>query len=291
MKLSPIIAGCMRWGIWGAGYSTQEFKSLINECIEAGIDSFDHADIYGDYTTEADFGNALKEDSSLRQKIKIITKCGIRRVSAARPQNIIKSYDTSKDHIIASAEQSLKNFHTDYLDVLLIHRPDPVMNPEEIAAAFSHLKESGKVLSFGVSNFNTHQSALLHHYFPLEFNQLEISAQQLDTFLNGTLDFCTQHKIQTMAWSPLGAGKLFSEEMDERTMRIMAVAKILAERYKVSAENILINWLMQHPTKIKPVLGTTKIRRLRDAMKANYFNITREEWFMLWRASTGVEVP
>ena len=147
------VAGCMRWGIWGAGFNTNEFLRIINECVEHGITSFDHADIYGDYTTESDFGDALKASPSLRQQIQLITKCGIQLVTPNRSHHNIKSYNTSKEHIVESAENSLRNFHTDYIDLFLIHRPDPLMNPEEVAEAIARLKQQGKILHFGVSNF------------------------------------------------------------------------------------------------------------------------------------------
>jgi predicted oxidoreductase len=153
LELSPIIAGCMKWGQWGVKYSTAQYLQLIEDCIVNKITSFDHADIYGDYTVEEEFGNALKPKPHLRQQIQLITKCGIRRFTPNRPEHKINSYDTSRLHIITSAERSLKNLKTDYLDLLFIHRPDPLMNPHEIAEAFSHLKKEGKVLHFGVSNF------------------------------------------------------------------------------------------------------------------------------------------
>src|SRR5258706_15688787 len=140
IKLSPVIAGTMKWGAWGARFSKEKYLQMIEECIALGVTTFDHADIYGDYTTEEEFGSALKENPSLRKQIQIITKCGIRRFTVNRPEHKISYYDTSKHHIITSVERSLKNFHTDYIDVLLIHRPDPLMHPAEIAEAFEILK-------------------------------------------------------------------------------------------------------------------------------------------------------
>jgi predicted oxidoreductase len=264
---------------------------LIEECIAGNITSFDHADIYGDYTVEEEFGEALKQKPSLRKQMQLITKCGIRRFTPNRPVHRIHSYDTSKEHIIASAERSLQNLHTDYLDLLLIHRPDPLMHPHEIAEAFSILKEQGKVLHFGVSNFTPSQMDMMMTGFPVEYNQLEISVVHLDPFHDGSLDKCMQHQIRPMAWGPLGSGQLHSNDSDERNKRIMAVAGILAEKYNASSDQVLMAFVFKHPSGIIPVIGSTKIERLRSAYEAASINLEREEWFMLWRASKGHEVP
>ncbi|HLF45792.1 MAG TPA: aldo/keto reductase [Chitinophagaceae bacterium] len=291
LQLSPVIAGCMKWGLWGAKFSTPQYLQLIEDCLANYIFSFDHADIYGDYTVEVEFGNALKQKPLLRQQLQLITKCGIRRYTPNRPAHKINSYDSSKEHIILSAETSLKNFGTDYLDVLLIHRPDPLMHPQEIAAAFSALKQSGKVLHVGVSNFTPTQMEMMANVFPVEYNQLEISVLALEPFHNGTLDKCIQLQIKPMAWGPLGSGKLFRDPEDERNIRILSVATILAEKYNASTEQILLSFLYKHPSGIIPVMGSTKIERLITARDAAQIKIEREEWFMLWRASKGHEVP
>ena len=227
LQLSPVIAGCMKWGQWGVKYSTPQYLNLIEECIAGKITSFDHADIYGDYTVEEEFGNALKQRSSLRQQMQLITKCGIRRFTPNRPEHKIHSYDTSKEHIIRSAERSLKNLNTDFIDLLFIHRPDPLMDPHEIAEAFAQLKKAGKVLHFGVSNFTPSQMDMMMTAFTIEFNQLEISVLHLDPFHDGSLDKCIEHAIRPMSWGPLGSGKLYSDETDERNIRILAVARQL----------------------------------------------------------------
>jgi predicted oxidoreductase len=291
LKLSPVIAGCMKWGTWGVGYSTKQYLQLIEDCIENNITSFDHADIYGDYSVEEEFGNALNLKPAIRNQLQIITKCSIRKLTPNRPDHKIKSYDTSKLHIIQSAEISLKNFHTDYLDALLIHRPDPLMHPDEIAEAFSQLKKQGKVLHFGVSNFTPSQVDMMISGFPVEFNQIEISVLMMESFHNGQLDHCLQNKIRPMAWSPFGGGKLQNEADDERNKRILAVVQVLAEKYKATTDQILLAFLFRHPSGIIPVMGTTKIERLVSAYKAASLMIEREEWFMIWRASTGHDVP
>ena len=281
----------MNLGKWGVGMSTQEYFAHIKNCVDLGITTFDHADIYGHYTTESEFGDALKHDKSLRSKIQLISKCGICLVTPNRPLHRIKHYDTTKTHILSSVEQTLENLGTDYLDLLLIHRPDPLMDPSEIAEAFSILKSSGKVLHFGVSNFTVSQLTLLHSYFPIEFHQYEASILHTKSFYDGVGDACMTMGIKSQAWSPLAAGRLHNNSEDERTRRVLAMSSILAEKYGVSFDQILISWLQKHPAKIVPVVGTTKIERLKSAKEAIQINLTREEWHMLLRASNGFDVP
>jgi predicted oxidoreductase len=289
IKFSSPIAGCMRWGKWGAGFTTQEYRAIIDECLHNGITSFDHADIYGDYTTEADFGEVLKEAPSLRQQIQIITKCGIQILTPNRPQYRIKSYNTSRECIIASTEQSLQNFHTDYIDVLLIHRPDPLLNPEEVAEAITTLQQQGKILHFGVSNFLPHQVDLLGKFILIEFNQLEVSLLHLPPFINGMLDHCLQHNIIPMAWAPLGGG-ILSDDTHPRYRSIAACSAELAVKYFTGINQILIAFLLAHPSAIIPVLGTTKIERLLQAKEAANITLEREDWFKLYISSTGQDV-
>ncbi|WP_439516796.1 aldo/keto reductase [Sediminibacterium sp.] len=283
------IAGCMRWGKWGAGFSTKEYRQLIDACLENGIRSFDHADIYGDYTTEAEFGEALKEMPSLRSELRIISKCGIQMVTPNRSAHEIKSYNTSAAHIISSVDQSLRNFGTDHLDLLLIHRPDPLLHPVEVASAIDRLKQQGKVLQFGVSNFLPHQVDMLMNYTSVEYNQTEISILQLAAFLNGTLENCIKHKIIPMAWAPLGGGA-FDDDTHPRFRSIMGTATLLASKYECGVNEILITWLHTHPSGILPVIGTTKIERLIQAKNAASIQMEREDWFKLWIASTGEDV-
>ena len=286
--LSPI-AGCMRWGKWGANFSTNEYRAMIEACVEQGITCFDHADIYGDYTTEEEFGYALKPNKLLRQQLKLITKCGIQMVSENRPTNFIKSYNTSREYLIESVETSLHNFDTDYIDVLLIHRPDFLLNYHEVAEAIMQLKQQGKILQFGVSNFLPTQLDALKQYIAVDYNQTEISIINLNAFVDGTLDKCMQHQIRPMAWAPLGGG-LFTDDVHPRFRSIIAVASELAEVYATGINQILIAFLLKHPSKIIPVVGTTKVERLVQAKEAFQIELTREEWYRLWTAATGEEV-
>ncbi len=288
--VSSPIAGCMRWGKWGAAFTTEEYRLIIEKCIEYGITTFDHADIYGDYTTEAEFGMAIKDNASLRSRLQIVTKCGIQMLSENRPHHSIKSYNTSREHIINSVERSLKNFHTDYIDVLLIHRPDPLLNPEEVAETVTTLQKEGKILRFGVSNFLPHQIDLLKKYVEVSFNQLEISFSHLLPFTNGVLDHCLQNNIAVMAWSPLGGGS-FQDDSHPRFRSIVNVSDSLAKKYNTGINQVLVAFLLSHPSKIFPVVGTTKIERLLQAKEANNIHLSREDWFKIYSASAGEDVP
>ncbi|AXT53924.1 hypothetical protein D1818_25070 [Aquimarina sp. BL5] len=287
---SRIVAGCMNWGEWGANLTIDQSQKLIEDCIAIGVTTFDHADIYGHYTTETLFGNAIKGKSSIRKQIQLITKCGIRLVTPNRPENNIKSYKTTKKYIIESVEQSLVNLQTDYIDMLLIHRPSPLMNPSEIAETFEMLKSSGKVLSFGVSNFTTSQFEMLNAFFPLQTNQIEISPLQLSPFIDGSLDQCIKHEIKPMAYSTLAGGKFFSKQPEESVVRINEVVNRLIQKYDVPADQILTAWLLKHPSGIVPVMGSTKISRIQSAVNSLSLQITDEEWFEIWEASAGEEV-
>jgi len=291
LQLSKVIAGTMKWGAWGSKFSTDQYIKIIEECISLGVTTFDHADIYGHYTTEADFGKALALKPHLRDQMQLISKCGICMVTPNRPHHKIKYYNTSREHILRSVENSLMNLHTEYLDILLIHRPDPLMDPDEIAEAFAQLKEQGKVNHFGVSNFTPSQTELILSRYPLVTNQIELSVLHLDPFLDGTLDQCINKNMIPMAWSPLGGGNIFAQLEDERNKRIVAVAGMLADKYDAGPDQILLSWLLQHPSEVIPVLGTSKIERVQAAVEATNISMTREEWFMLWRASIGKEIP
>jgi len=287
LQHKPIV-GCMRWGVWGENFTTVQYEQIIHQCLEIGLDIFDHADIYGHYTTEADFGHALKGNTSLRNQIKIITKCGINMLTPNRPHHAIKSYDTSATHITKSVEQSLQNFHTDYIDTLLIHRPDILMHVEEIAATITTLKNAGKIKSFGVSNFTTSQVALLNKYIPIEHHQVEISLTNLNAFDNGVLDQCQLENIEAQSWSPMGNG-IFTEKTEQNT-RILAEAESLSKTYDCSVNQVLLAFLYAHPSQIVPVIGTTKFERIEEAKKAMEIELTREDFYKLWTASTGKEV-
>jgi len=287
VDISPMIIGTMRLGEWGAKLQTNELQAFIEGCIELDLTTFDHADIYGNYTTEEDFGKVLNWKPELRRQMQIITKCGINIVADNRPNHRIKSYDSSAKHIIKSVENSLKALHTDYVDVLLLHRPDMLMEPDEIAEAVRKLFISGKIHAFGVSNFNTNQVELLKKNIHLFTNQIEASLLHLDPFEDGTLEQCQLHRMKPMAWSPLGSGLLFLESKNENVKRIQEVAKPMLKKYGVTFDQLLLAFLRRHPSGIIPVLGTTNLEHVRSAKGALKMEMDREDWYDLWQASKG----
>lgn len=290
LKLSRITLGLWRAKQWSC--STQQLTDLVIQSLDLGITSFDHADIYGEYECEVLFGNVLKENPSLRKEMQIVTKCGIKLISSKFPETKVKHYDTSKEHIIVSAENSLKNLNTDYIDLLLIHRPDPFMNAEETAAAFYELKKSGKVLHFGVSNFLPHHFSLLQSRldFPLVTNQIEASVLCTEHFDNGNVDYLQEKRTVPMAWSPFAGGRLFYEN-SERTKRVRNVLYELAHKYEVDIDAVAVAWLLIHPVNFVVVLGTGKLERLKSAMKSLDVKLMREDWFKIWIATKGQDVP
>ena len=290
LNLSRIALGLWRIREWN--YSAQQLGTLITQSLELGITTFDHADIYGDYECEALFGNALRKSPSLRNRMQIVTKCGIKLISQKFPENQIHCYDTSKAHIIKSAESSLRNLSTDYIDLLLIHRPDPLMNADDTVEAFDTLKKSGKVLHFGVSNFLPHQFSLLQSRldFPLVTNQIEVSVLNTEHFDNGNIDFLQEKKISPMVWSPFAGGRIFWEN-SEQANRVRNVLNEIANKYQVGIDAVATVWLLVHPVNFIVVLGSGKINRIKSSLRGLEIKLTREEWFKIWIASKGYDVP
>lgn len=291
IQFAPLIIGTMRLGVWGEKMTTAELERFIEECVDLGLTDFDHADIYGHYTSEGEFGAVLKRRPDLKNKTQHTTKCGIKMLSDNRPQHRIKSYDSSKTHIIASAEHSLQELGLECLDLLLLHRPDYLMNPHEIAAAFEELKTAGKVKHFGVSNFTPSQFDMLNSFTPLVNHQVEISLLHRNAFEDGTLDQCLKQGITPTAWSPFGGGRIFTDKETPQHQRIHKVAHELGEKYNVSLDQILLAWIHQHPAGIVSVTGTSKIARIKTALAALEIPLSREDWYDLWQAATGVPVP
>ena len=290
IEFSPIIIGTMRLGDWGSNLSTNELETFIDACVDLGFKDFDHADIYGHYTDEERFGRVIKRRPDLKSKIQNTTKCGIKLMTANRPQHQLKSYDTSKAHIIWSAENSLKELGVDVLDVFLIHRPDYLMDPHEIAEAFMTLKKAGKVKAFGVSNFSASQFELLNSMTALVTNQLEISLLQRKAFDDGTLDQCLRHGIRPTAWSPFGGGAIFSEQRSPEIGRVKKVATTLGEKHNATIDQVLIAFLLKHPSKIIPIYGSSKVNRIKAIKRALEVKLSHEDWYQLWEAAIGNEV-
>lgn len=286
MTFSPIIIGTMRWGIWGANHSQKEVQKLIETSLEEGFSTFDHADLYGDYTTEKLFGDAFSQMNINREEIQLISKCGIEMPCKNRNYQI-KSYNYSKEHIIKSVVNSLENLQTDYLDLLLLHRPSPLMDPQEIAETFDELREQKKVRHFGVSNFTPSQFELINDAFPLVTNQVEISINHTNAFDDGTLDQLMRKGLQAMAWSVLG--NYFSNE-SEQNSRIRLVLGKLCKKYNVDENQLLLAFILKHPSKILPVIGTSRWEMIKKFKESLDINLEREDWFKLLEASQGKEV-
>jgi predicted oxidoreductase len=287
LTLSRIVAGMWRMNEWNM--TPQQRVAFIEQCLELGVTSFDHADIYGGYGVEAVFGEALALQPSLRQRMQLVSKCGIKLVSAARPAHTIQHYDTSASHIIASAEHSLRQLGTDHLDLLLIHRPDPLMNFDEIAGAFAQLRDAGKVKHFGVSNFSRHQFESLNRRIPLATNQVEFSPLCVGAMYDETFDGLQDLGVAPMIWSPLGGGRLFNAA-DAASAPVRAAIQKVADEVQRPFSSVVFAWIMQLPSRPLPLTGSGRIAAVREAVEATQFSLTRTQWFEILRAARGHEV-
>ncbi|MDR3350935.1 MAG: aldo/keto reductase [Prevotellaceae bacterium] len=297
LSVPNVVMGCMRL----QELSKQEAEKLIRTAMDAGVHFFDHADVYGNGNCETLFSEALGMNDTLREKIIIQSKCGIRKEAFAY-------YDFSKKHIMASVDGILQRLKTTYIDILLLHRPDALMEPEEIAAAFDALQASGKVKYFGVSNQNPMQIALIQKYATqkLVANQLQLSiahSPMIDSGIavnmqigqsvertNSVLDYCRLHAITVQAWSPFQKGffegPFLGDTQNYATLN--AVIDRIAAKYGVPDTAVAVGWLTRHPANMQVVLGTTKIRRMLDACKGSELPLTREEWYEIYRAAGNV---
>ena len=285
--MSRIVAGAWRMSDWN--WSAQERLRWIEQCVELGVTTFDHADIYGDYTVETLFGEALALAPALREKLQLVTKCGICLTSPARPAHRVKHYDTSFDHIVSSVENSLQVLGTDHIELLLIHRPDALMDADVVASAFTHLQLQGKVLHFGVSNFTVAQFELLQSRFPLVTNQIELHPLYLAPLTDGTLDQCQQRRIQPMIWSPLAGGRLITST-DAVAVRVRAALEGVGTRHGVSLATMAFAWLLRHPSRPIPVAGSRRIEAMREAVAALDVKLDAQDWTEIWAAGSGHEV-
>lgn len=284
--LSPIISGTMNWGVWDKNLTNKEMESTIQLCVENKITTFDHADIYGSYTTEADFGKAFKASKISREKLQLITKCGIQMIAESR-KNQIKHYDYSKEYIIWSVEESLKKLKTDYVDVFLLHRPSPLMQADEIAEAVEKLKSEGKIIDFGLSNFTSSQTELIRQKTEVSFNQVQFSATNFEPMVDGSLDYMQTHGIRPMSWNPLGT--VFREDT-KKTRRLKKLLSTLVEKYHLGSDTLLLAWILKHPAGIIPIAGTVNVARIQSLMKAVELDLDKEDWFAIWAESMGNDV-
>ncbi|MCI5039516.1 MAG: aldo/keto reductase [Donghicola eburneus] len=279
------------YGMWRIGddpdTSEKHVRAKIDACLAQGITTLDQADIYGDYTAEAVLGQSLKADPSLRGQVEIVTKCDIVAPCGKYADVACKHYDTSKAHIEASVENSLRDMGTDYIDLLLIHRPDPLMDHDETGAALDGLIKAGKIRAAGVSNFRPWDVELLQSAMSskLVTNQIEISLARIDPFTDGDLAFHQRQRDAVMAWSPLGGGSLMTD--DTALTRLM---EGFGNEFGVDRAAIAVAFLLRHPAKILPVLGTNSLDRIAKISDATKVNLTRVQWFQLYEAALGREV-
>jgi len=294
ISLSPDVSlSRIVYGMWRIGddsdTSPGHIQAKIEACLEQGITTMDQADIYGGYTAEALFGGALKAAPHMREKIEIVTKCGIVAPAGRHAAARVKHYDTGAAHITASVEASLQDMTTDHIDLLLIHRPDPLMDPDETGAALDALVESGKVKAVGVSNFRPWDFSLLQSSTEttLVTNQIEISLTAVDAFTNGDLAYLQERMVPPMAWSPLGGGALFSAH----NVDLLAALRRIGEGQGVDESAVAMAWLLHHPAGILPVAGTNRLERIARLGTATTVEIDRQTWFELYTLATGREVP
>jgi predicted oxidoreductase len=281
---SPVAAGLWRLHDWN--FSPAELAHWIEHAIALGITTFDHADLYGGFRCEALFGQWLKANPGQRENIQLVSKCGIKPLDASRGWQV-KHYDSSRAHILASVDASLQNLGTDYLDLLLIHRPDPLLDPDEVAETFASLKDSGKVRHFGVSNFSSSQFALLASRTPLVTNQLEASLLHTAPLFDGSFDQCLQAGIRPMVWSPLAGGRLLQAETHPALHTVLAD---IAGELAVQPATVALAWLLRHPARPLPIVGSRRLSALDEAATACCLPLVRQHWFALLEAAQGHSV-
>lgn len=281
---SPVAAGLWRLHDWN--FSPAELAAWIEHAIQLGITTFDHADLYGGFRCEALFGQWLKANPGQREAIQLVSKCGIKPADASRGWQV-KHYDSSRAHILASVDASLQNLGTDYLDLLLIHRPDPLLDPDEVADTFASLKASGKVRHFGVSNFSPSQFALLASRTPLVTNQLEASLLHTAPLFDGSFDQCLQAGIRPMVWSPLAGGQLLQATAHPA---LQAVLTDIAGELAIQPASVALAWLLRHPACPLPIVGSRWLSALDEAAAACHLLLERQHWFALLEAALGHSV-
>lgn len=290
-EFSELVQGYWRLGEWGM--TAQERLTFLKQHLELGITTVDHADIYGNYECEQLFGEALALEPSLREQLQIVTKCDIKLCSAKFPERRINHYDTSAAHIYQSVNNSLERLRVNEIDVLLIHRPDVLMDADEVAEAFTELHKVGKVKHFGVSNFSPAQFELLQSRLgkPLVTNQVEINPLNFDVAHDGTLDQMQMLRTRPMAWSCLGGGAIFNGD-SEQAQRVRAVLEELREELGAeSIDQVIYAWVRALPAKPLPIIGSGKIERVQAAVDALDLTLSREQWYRVWVASKGHGVP
>jgi predicted oxidoreductase len=278
-----LIAGTMRWGSWDARMSAEQYADIISRWLEYGVNEFDLANLYGDYTGEKEFGAALKNLEISRSSIKLISKMGIEKPSEKR-LNLVKHYNYSKEHIISCVEQSLRDLQTDFLDVLLLHRPSPLMQADEVAEAISSLTSEGKIKSFGVSNFLPTQVEWLGKHLIMEHNQISFSLSDFQAMENGDLESFASQKLSVAAYSPI-------VHLENTSAELKLQFTSLSEKYNCSEACIAVAWVLKHPLISSVVIGTSKLERIQEIQKALEVRLSIQDYFFLWEAARGTKVP
>lgn len=280
-EVSPVI-----YSFWRAledpdGISYKTVQAKLHACLDLGITTFDHADIYGNYQIEALFGKAIKESKIKREDIVLSTKCGINIVDSTRPEYRTRFYDSSPEHINKSVERSLQNLGTDYIDILLLHNPDPLMDADETASALTTLVRKGIVKHVGVANFTVHQHQLLQSRLsiPIITNHLELNLLNIKSITDGTIDFIKQQYSRPLAWSPLAGGRL-EDKNDESTFNIRSTLKRVSANYDINEEQLAIAWLLKLGA--LPIVGTNSITRIKNATTAVNVNLDKQDWYEIY---------
>ncbi len=289
LSLSRMIYGMMRLGD-GPDTSPEQVVEKIAACLDQGITTIDQADIYGGYMSEEMLGAALAHDPSLKQRIEVITKCGIVAPAGRHASALAKHYDTSRAHLQASVDMSLQLMGLDRIDLLLLHRPDPFMNPDETGPALDELVATGKVRAVGVSNFRPHDLTLLQSRMSIRLatNQIEISLAATEPLTNGDVAWLHERRMPVLAWSPLAGGQLLGGGGNDR---LTAALRAEADARGADMAAVAIAWLLAHPACILPVMGSSNLARLRHLSEATELEIDRQAWFALYAAALGHEVP
>jgi len=289
---SRLVYGCMRISGDGTSEARENGKAAIRAAVDAGYTHFDHADLYGDGQSESLFGEVLSDSPGLRDNLLVTSKCGIRQ---SPEPGFTKRYDFSKDYILNSVDGSLERLGVEYLDLFMLHRPDFLMDPDEVAQVFDTLKENGKVRNFGVSNFLPTQFSLLQKScdVPLLTNQIEINIDNMNAIVDGTLDQCMELNVSPMAWCPLGGvaypawGESLSKDQHSRIQSELAAQ---SEKYDAEPWVVILAWLLIHPSEILPIIGSTQPDRIRAALKSLQIEYQREDWYRLLEARNGEPV-
>jgi len=283
-KVSPAIYGFYRWK--GNYVNEDKIEQIMNLCLELDINTFDHGDTYGDYTCEEIFGNVFKRSGIKRESIVLFTKCGINVPHPARPEYRVKHYDTSREHITNSVENSLRNLRTDYIDVFLLNQLDPLSNLEETALTLEKLKDSGKIKNVGVVNFSVFQHQLLSSYLriPIVTNHIELNLLNTSAFDNGQVDYIKQKYMRPLATSPLAEGKIANSN-EKIPLRIRGKLEEFAGKYNSHFESVAIAWLVKLGA--LPLIGTTDELRIRNIAEAFKINLDRQDWYELYAVSRG----